>query len=155
MRAILMVSVVLAVAGCGAKTGSDELVRLEMRIAEETPGEGLTRLDMTGPDKTETFYLHDEVVLDNTDVKSASMVFWNGRPAVELLFTDAGGDKLARATGDNVGRRMAMVLDGKLQVAPVIRDRIPSGRAVINGEFTEEEARLIAERIAPRSEGRR
>jgi len=43
-----------------------------------------------------------------------------------------------------VGRRLAIVLDGKVQSAPVIRERIGGGRAVITGSFTLDEARDLA-----------
>jgi preprotein translocase subunit SecD len=50
----------------------------------------------------------------------------------------------ADLTSANVGRRLAIVLDGNLYSAPVIRERIPSGQAQITGGFTSEEATDLA-----------
>jgi preprotein translocase subunit SecD len=65
-------------------------------------------------------------------------------PYVAITLTSAGGTTFERITGDNVGRRLAIVLDGKVQSAPVIKDRIGGGRAVITGNFTLDEARDLA-----------
>jgi protein-export membrane protein SecD len=65
-------------------------------------------------------------------------------PGVSLEFNREGARKFRRVTGANVGRQLAIVLDGKVRSAPVIRERIPSGRAQITGRFTDEEARDLA-----------
>lgn len=65
-------------------------------------------------------------------------------PYVAITLTSAGGTLFERITGENVGRRLAIVLDGKVQSAPVIQDRIGGGRAVITGNFTLDEARDLA-----------
>lgn len=65
-------------------------------------------------------------------------------PSVELVLTDAGAADFERLTAENVGRNMAIVLDGKVFSAPVIRERIGGGRASINGSFDIKEARDLA-----------
>jgi preprotein translocase subunit SecD len=65
-------------------------------------------------------------------------------PYVAITLTSPGGTLFERITGENVGRRLAIVLDGKVQSAPVIKDRIGGGRAVITGNFTLDEARDLA-----------
>jgi len=62
---------------------------------------------------------------------------------VTLELTRKGSAKFTRVTGANVGRQLAIVLDGKVFSAPVIRTRIP-GDAVIQGQFTDVEARDLA-----------
>ena len=52
--------------------------------------------------------------------------------------------KFKDLTAKNIGKKCAMVLNGKLLSAPVIRDTIPGGRAIINGIFTKSEAEDIA-----------
>ena len=61
-------------------------------------------------------------------------------PIPSLTFDSKGAREFDRLTQDNVGKRMAIVLDGKVYSAPSINERIPSGRAVITGFFTTEEA---------------
>jgi SecD/SecF fusion protein len=66
-------------------------------------------------------------------------------PGVSLRLDRQGGRLFAQYTGTHVGDYLAIVLDGKVQSAPVIRDRIPAGTpASITGGFTDEEARDLA-----------
>ena len=64
----------------------------------------------------------------------------DNRPYVSLSFDSIGSDKFAKITRRNVGRNMAIVLDDKVQSAPVIREAITGGEASISGQFTVEEA---------------
>jgi len=50
----------------------------------------------------------------------------------------------ARITEANIGNNLAIVLDGVVQSAPVIRSRIPDGKAIIEGRFSDEEAKFLA-----------
>jgi len=65
-------------------------------------------------------------------------------PTVSLEFNSEGAKKFAEVTAANVGSRLAIVLDGKVQSAPNIREAIPSGQAVISGRFTSEQAQDLA-----------
>jgi preprotein translocase subunit SecD len=65
-------------------------------------------------------------------------------PYVAITLTGRGAEIFERLTGDHVNERLAIVLDGRVQSAPVIRDRIGGGRAVIEGNFTLDEARDLA-----------
>ncbi|MFN0151587.1 MAG: protein translocase subunit SecD [bacterium] len=65
-------------------------------------------------------------------------------PGVELTMNSRGRTAFARITGENVGRRMAIVLDGQVHTAPGIRERIPRGVASISGGFTDTEAKILA-----------
>jgi len=63
-----------------------------------------------------------------------------GEPYVSLTFNAKGAQIFANVTATNVGKRLAIVLDGKVVSAPVIREAIPSGQAQISGNFTVEQA---------------
>jgi len=65
-------------------------------------------------------------------------------PFVEFELNSQGASAFEQLTAANINRRMAIVLDNTVYSAPVIRDRIPGGRAVINGDFTLAEARDLA-----------
>ena len=65
-------------------------------------------------------------------------------PIVGVTFDSKGAREFEAVTGANVGKRMAIVLDGTVYSAPVIRDRISGGRAVIEGVFTTNEANDLA-----------
>ncbi|RLB12619.1 MAG: protein translocase subunit SecD [Deltaproteobacteria bacterium] len=65
-------------------------------------------------------------------------------PYVLLSFDSRGARIFARITGENIKKRLAIVLDKKVYSAPVIQDRIAGGRAQITGAFTMEEAHDLA-----------
>ncbi|MGH2570515.1 MAG: protein translocase subunit SecD, partial [bacterium] len=63
-----------------------------------------------------------------------------GNFLVEFDLSRNGGRLFSQTTGENVGRLMAIVLDGKVKSAPEIQDKIRGGTATITGRFTAEEA---------------
>jgi preprotein translocase subunit SecD len=67
----------------------------------------------------------------------------SGIPAVSLKFNNIGARKFAELS-ENIGRRFAIVLDGKVISAPVFRSRIPNGEGVISGNFTTQEANELS-----------
>ncbi|MDR2732460.1 MAG: protein translocase subunit SecD, partial [Fibromonadaceae bacterium] len=67
-----------------------------------------------------------------------------GQVAVSLKFKGMGPKKFGSVTGNNVGKQMAIVLDGQVISAPVIRDRIPNGEAQITGLADMAEATQLA-----------
>jgi preprotein translocase subunit SecD len=67
-----------------------------------------------------------------------------GEPYVSLSFDARGGRTFERVTGENVQKRLAIVLDNNVYSAPVIQDRISGGKAQITGHFTMEEAKDLA-----------
>ncbi|MBI2038948.1 MAG: protein translocase subunit SecD [Candidatus Niyogibacteria bacterium] len=70
-----------------------------------------------------------------------------GQPTVLLEFNTEGKDLFARLTRENVGKRIAIYLDGLPITAPVVQEEINSGQAQITGQFTPAEARLIVRRL--------
>jgi preprotein translocase subunit SecD len=67
-----------------------------------------------------------------------------GEPYVSLSFDNRGARIFERITGDNVGKRLAIILDGNVYSAPVIRDKIGGGKAQITGSFAMDEAKDLA-----------
>jgi preprotein translocase subunit SecD len=67
----------------------------------------------------------------------------SGQIIVSMAFTDEGGKQFEKITSENIGKQLAIVLDGEMKSAPVIRQAI-SGDAVIEGIDTLEEAKDIA-----------
>ena len=66
------------------------------------------------------------------------------QPYVSLSFDSMGSDRFAKITQRYRGRNLAIVLDNKIQSAPVIREAITGGEASISGLFTTEEASDLA-----------
>jgi SecD/SecF fusion protein len=93
----------------------------------------------------ETLWLEKSTPLTGAEIKTAYMGMDNiGSPDVRLEFKSKGAKIFAKITGDNIGRRLAIVLDGKIHSAPVIKTKIPDGNAQITGQFTAEEATDLA-----------
>ncbi len=65
-------------------------------------------------------------------------------PYVELVLNDRGARLFEKITGENVGRRLAIILDSTVYSAPTIREKIGGGRASITGSFDIKEARDLA-----------
>jgi len=63
----------------------------------------------------------------------------NGKPYVSLEFNKEGARVFKTVTGQNIKRRLAIVLDDVVYVAPVIQDKIPNGQAQITGSFSLDE----------------
>ena len=71
-----------------------------------------------------------------------------GEPIVQFRLDNSGRAALRDVTGDNVGRQMAIVLDGTVLSAPHIREAITGGTGVIQGGFSREEAERLAALIS-------
>ncbi|MBI4637529.1 MAG: protein translocase subunit SecD [Candidatus Rokubacteria bacterium] len=67
-----------------------------------------------------------------------------GNWQVSIEFNSVGARIFGEATEQNVGKQLAIILDGTLYSAPRINERIPGGRAVVTGQFTVDEARDLA-----------
>jgi preprotein translocase subunit SecD len=80
--------------------------------------------------------------LNRAEVTSDPNSVGNWQVAIE--FNSVGARIFGEVTEQNVGRQLAIILDGNLYSAPRINERIPGGRAVITGRFTVEEARDLA-----------
>jgi len=79
--------------------------------------------------------------LENAQVKISDRF---GEPHVALKFNAHGAADFERITGENVKKRLAIVLDGVVHSAPTIQEKISGGQAQITGSFTMEEARDLA-----------
>ncbi len=70
-----------------------------------------------------------------------------GQRKIALRFNLQGAEEFGRITSNNIGRSLAIVLDGKLYCAPRIQGAITGGNAEISGSFTEDEAKSIADAL--------
>ena len=96
------------------------------------------------------------VVVDGTEVKSAQSIY--GRPSenaamqyfIQLEFTETGAVQFADATekaAASADKRIHIVIDGITISAPMVSGRIEGGQVVITGDFTEEDAHMLASQI--------
>lgn len=100
----------------------------------------------TGIETLRPILLEYKVLMTGDMVKHAQVRIGQNfnEPYVSVDLTSRGGTVFASLTEKNVGRRMAIVLDGVVKSAPVIRERILGGSAQISGSFTHEEASDLA-----------
>jgi len=99
----------------------------------------------TGRTKKIPYLVKRRTLLTGDALKDARVAFDQfNRPYISLSFTPRGAKDFERITGENVGRRLAIILDGNLYSAPRIKERIAGGRAVIEGNFTVQEAHDLA-----------
>ena len=124
-------------------------VHVQFRLAAEEPADGWEEFELEG----RTFHLEPVVRLDETHFALASARRGRGETwHVEVFLTEEGARLLGDLTTANQGRRLGMVVDGKLLSAPVIRAPITQGRALISGHIDEREARRIAAGVMARQE---
>lgn len=93
---------------------------------------------------TQYMAVRKEVPVTGNDLKTARVSAGEfGQPVIAFSFTTDGSRKFGELTTANVGNQLAIVLDGRIQSAPVINEPIfDSG--IISGSFTQEEARDLA-----------
>jgi len=93
---------------------------------------------------TERLLVKKKADLGGDRVSGSNAYYGNEGWAVQLRFDSEGAKKFGQITEQYKGHRFAIVLDGVIQSAPVIRDAIYGGDAVITGHFAEKEARGLA-----------
>jgi hypothetical protein len=115
-------------------------VRFEVRLAEYQSGPDLREARVSGTNHL--IYLHNEVVVTNGDISAARAVPAGSEYNVVVEFNASGAEKMRIATGKHVGKPVAILLDGQVIMAPVLRSPIDTS-AEITGHFT----KAVAERI--------
>ncbi|MCD8553195.1 protein translocase subunit SecD [Seleniivibrio sp.] len=92
------------------------------------------------------FVLKRDVVLTGDYLTDAQVSFSNtyNQPIVEFKLDAAGSKLFEELTGENIGKRMAIVLDDNVYSAPVIKSKIPGGSAYIDGMSNMQEAKDLA-----------
>ena len=129
---------------------------LELKLVESGPAPSREALlQATGgqvpgdaevlPDANGQFYLVKKVAaVTGRDLRSAKpSLDENNRPAVSFTLTSDGSRKFGKATGENIGKSLAIVLDKRVRSAPRIDGRI-TDQGTIYGSFTSEEVRDLS-----------
>jgi protein-export membrane protein SecD len=97
------------------------------------------------PGKENEDYLCEKILMTGESLVDAKVETDTvGRPYVAFKLNAEGGKRFAMITSENVGHRLAIILDGKVYSAPNIRERIPGGSGQISGGFTDAEASNLA-----------
>ncbi len=106
--------------------------------------------------KPETVLLDSTVLLDHRALRSARAEREeNGTYRILLEFTDEGAMQFGQITKERIGKRLAIVLGGKLQSAPVVNEPITGGSAAISGKSSQEEAEALVAALKSAIEAKR
>ena len=107
---------------------------------------GLRTDRSTGQKGSQSYLLKNKSLLTGASLETAKVQISDryGEPNVSIKFNSQGAADFDRITGENVRKRLAIVLDGVVHSAPVIQERISGGQAQITGNFTMDEARDLA-----------
>jgi preprotein translocase subunit SecD len=98
----------------------------------------------TGQRQSSWYVLKKTAAITGRDLKNARPTRGQlGSNSITFFLTASGAEKFGAATGANIGKHLAIVLDKRVQSAPVINDRI-TDTGVIQGQFTPEEANDLA-----------
>ena len=121
--------------------------------AQELVKEFQKKIDSGEATEMDSYLLDQQVYLstglNGKHIKRAQVVFdqQTGQPQVSLQLNDEGSQLFADITKRNVGKTVAIYLDGLPISAPVVQTEITGGQAVISGGFTPQEAKLLATRL--------
>jgi hypothetical protein len=158
-RRRMVIAAVAAMVLVGAASGSRywsrfavevvAAVRFEVRLAEENPGDGLRETAASAGGRR--IYLHPETVVTNSDIARAELAQGDAAStfSVNITFNADGAARMSRATANHIGRPLAILLDGEVVMAPVLRSAITTS-AMISGRFTRAEAERIVAGIVGR-----
>ena len=115
-----------------AQTGASVPADTEVAIGMPNPATG---------DPSDYYLVRNVAAISGRDLRNARpMSTENNQPAVAFSLTADGARRFAQLTGDNVGRHLAIILDGRVQSAPQIQERIDGGEGHIRGQFTLQQA---------------
>lgn len=94
--------------------------------------------------RPQTVPVYRRVELSGDMLTAATATFSQGQPVVSFKFNAQGATRFGQITQKHVGQRFAVVLDGKVITAPVMRVPILDGSGIIEGSFTVESASELA-----------
>lgn len=129
--------------------GSTPVLEFKLVSAAATPTRGAD-----GNTTVSVSQEYTDTGLTGRYLKSAELQFGSGQgktmanePIVVLHFNDEGAALFEKITRENVGKELAIFLDGQVISAPTIQEAIPGGTATITGKFSPKEAKDLVENL--------
>jgi SecD/SecF fusion protein len=133
------------------------VAQLEFRLVSDNPTLVSQALSGTTPkgyllkkiksESDQPILVEDVVTMSGENITDAIVDFDSmslGQPYISLNLNAKGANEFAQITQKNVNRRLAIILDGEVLSAPTINEAILGGRAQISGQFSYDEASLLA-----------
>lgn len=120
-----------------------EFKKMELAAAPEQAGQN------AGSENQAAMPVFADTGLTGKNLKNANVQFMSqsGKPEVGIEFDSEGAKQFSDLTKENIGKQIAIFLDGQVISAPTVQAQITDGKAVITGDFTLEEAKQLAQRL--------
>ena len=124
--------------------------QLNQALADKIPADDEVYIEKslnreTGRMESKPLLLKKKVLMTGDAVKNATVRIGDyNEPYVSVDFNRRGAAEFGRITGENVKRRLAIILDGTVRSAPTIKERIGGGKAQITGSYTPAEGHDLA-----------
>jgi serine/threonine protein kinase len=129
--------------------------RLQFREVEAAPTTATETLSFDQGSRNETLHLSTQILMDEKAVSDVTIIPATQpfRDSISLQFNSTGAQQFAEITRALVGKRLAILFDGRVLIAPRINEPITGGSAQISGVFSEEKidhlAKSLRAAIAP------
>jgi hypothetical protein len=135
----------------GALAASRPPAAFEIRLAGPAAAPDTEDLTVTN-DVTkaeEVLHVRKIPILDGAAIRSFSIQTYSGakRYFVEVVFTEQGRATFAETTRSNIGKRLAILVDGRVVIAPKIMEEMKDGKVWIDGGYSQQEATDLAVRL--------
>lgn len=123
---------------------SFHMVDSRSTAADARRGKLSTTSRLVSGSEGETYVISRKPVVGGENLIDAQPSFQEGAPVVSFKFNSLGGKKFGEATKNNIGERLAIVLDNEVISAPVIQSAILGGSGIISGNFSVKSASDLA-----------
>jgi preprotein translocase subunit SecD len=126
----------------GLPSSWGEGAKVAMRSGASEAAAGHTKMTVAGSDQI--VFVSGEDLLTNKDIASAELHSKSAETQnISIVFSPGGKAKFAAATKALINRPLAILVDGKLISAPIVREQIKGGSAMITGKFSDAEVQHI------------
>jgi preprotein translocase subunit SecD len=124
---------------------------LQLRLVDDSPSTNSEQMVLSskgenGPQQ-EVIYVEKALVLDASSVARTSLWERDAFIGMDIELTDTASKQFAEFTRHNIGRRVAIIIDGRLREAGEIKNKITNGQFYVRGDWSVEEARILAKKI--------
>ncbi len=128
---------------------------LQVRLVSDSTGgdsERMTIVEQTPSGKAEVLFVRKAVLMNESSVAGVATSM-NGAThlgMIQLQLNDAGRKRLAEITRQNIGHRLAIILDGRLYCAPVVEREMTGGLMMVTGDFDHAQSSALAAKLSER-----
>jgi preprotein translocase subunit SecD len=151
-RGLCVLALALTLGGCalfqpsqpGANSAPPKRVTLRFFLAESDPQEGYRQMT---DEQGQPLFVAPKVLLTERDVRKAAVYHGPQRRLIRLEFEPLAAARLEQATADHIGGRLAVFVDDKLVMSPMLRAPLAEGKVLLDGGFSPARAEEIAQSL--------